>query len=536
MKKTTVLKQMIQSKDLAYLMEAHNGLSAKIAEEAGFQGIWGSGLSISAAMGVRDNNEASWTQVLETVEFMSDATTVPILLDGDTGYGNFNNMRRLVRKLEQRGVAGVCIEDKIFPKTNSFLRGEKQPLADIEEFSGKIKAGLDARTDDDFCIVARVEAFIAGWGLEEALRRAEAYRNAGATAILMHSKKSTPDDIFSFMKEWGDRCPVVIVPTKYYSTPTEEFKKRGISTAIWANHLMRSSVKAMQETAKQIFIDENLMNVEDNIVPVKEVFRLQNDQELAEAEKLYFHKNGEKKAIILAASRGKELGELTANKPKALLNVNGQPILKQTIDKLRNFGVEEINVVRGYKKESFPELGCNYIDNDDYSKTGELASLFKAKDHIDGNLTIGYGDIIFKSYILNMMEESPRDITIVVDSKMSNRDSQYVGDFVFCNRENTKIFGEESALVLKTKLQQRDESEETPHGEWIGLVRTSAKGSEILKTALMDLSQKNGFGEMKMGDMINYLIEKDIEIGVSYIEGNWMDVDNFKDYEKIQVF
>ena len=92
---------------------------------------------------------------------MSDATTVPILLDGDTGYGNFNNMRRLVKKLEQRGVAGVCIEDKIFPKTNSFLRGEKQPLADIEEFSGKIKAGLDARTDDDFCIVARVEAFIS---------------------------------------------------------------------------------------------------------------------------------------------------------------------------------------------------------------------------------------------------------------------------------------------------------------------------------------------------------------------------------------
>ncbi len=139
-KKTTQLKNMLQSPELEFLMEAHNGLSAKIVEEAGFKGVWASGLSMSAAMGVRDNNEASWTQVLEVVEFMSDATTIPILIDGDTGYGNFNNMRRLVKKLEQRNIAGVCVEDKLFPKTNSFIRGDQQPLADIEEFSGKIKA------------------------------------------------------------------------------------------------------------------------------------------------------------------------------------------------------------------------------------------------------------------------------------------------------------------------------------------------------------------------------------------------------------
>src|SRR5262250_729387 len=128
--KTQQFKRLLQSGRLEFLMEAHNGLSARIVEESGFKGIWASGLSVSAALGVRDNNEASWTQVLEVLEFMSDATSVPILLDGDTGYGNFNSMRRLVRKLEQRGVAGVCIEDKIFPKTNSFIRGTAQPLAD----------------------------------------------------------------------------------------------------------------------------------------------------------------------------------------------------------------------------------------------------------------------------------------------------------------------------------------------------------------------------------------------------------------------
>src|SRR5713226_516500 len=131
---TTKLRNLIMRSELSFLMEAHSGLSAKIAEEAGFEGIWASGLSISAMLGLRDNNEASWTQVLEVAEFMSDATGVPILVDGDTGYGNFNSVRRLVRKLEQRGIAGVCIEDKLFPKSNSFVRGTSQPLADIDEF------------------------------------------------------------------------------------------------------------------------------------------------------------------------------------------------------------------------------------------------------------------------------------------------------------------------------------------------------------------------------------------------------------------
>src|SRR5437868_2396632 len=143
------LRRELLSPTLSFLMEAHSGLSAKIVEEAGFAGVWASGLSISAMLGLRDNNEASWTQVLDVAEFMNDASRLPILLDGDTGYGNFNSVRRLVRKLEQRGIAGVCIEDKLFPKSNSFVRGTSQPLADIEEFCGKIRAGKDSQSDED---------------------------------------------------------------------------------------------------------------------------------------------------------------------------------------------------------------------------------------------------------------------------------------------------------------------------------------------------------------------------------------------------
>lgn len=288
--KTTQLKQMLQSDQLEFIMEAHNGMSGKIVEEAGFKGIWGSGLTISASLGVRDNNEASWTQVLDVIEYISDATTIPILLDADTGYGNFNNVRRLVRKLEQRNVGGMCIEDKLFPKTNSFINSEQQPLAGIEEFAGKIKAAKDTQEDPDFCVVARVEALIAGWELGEALKRAEAYYLAGADAILMHSKKTTAEQILDFMREWRDTCPVVIVPTTYFDTPTSAFEEAGVSLVIWANHLMRASIKAMQQTAAQIYQEQSLRSIEGQVVPVKEIFRLQDAAELKEAEKKYLPK------------------------------------------------------------------------------------------------------------------------------------------------------------------------------------------------------------------------------------------------------
>lgn len=285
--KATQLRNLLRSDKLEFLMEAHNGLSSRIVEEAGFKGVWASGLSMSAAMGVRDNNEASWTQVLEVLEFMSDATAIPILLDGDTGYGNFNNARRLVRKLEQRGIAGVCLEDKLFPKTNSFISGEQQPLADMGEFCGKLKAAKDTQEDPDFCVVARTEAFITGWDVGEALRRAEAYRQAGADAILVHSKKTGPEDVVAFMKEWENRCPIVIVPTTYYSTPSSLFEEIGISLAIWANHVLRGSIAAMQATAAQIFRERSLAGVEPKIVSVAEIFRLQGADELKQAEKRY---------------------------------------------------------------------------------------------------------------------------------------------------------------------------------------------------------------------------------------------------------
>lgn len=527
MKKSTQLKRMIHSDELEFIMEAHNGLSAKIVEEAGFKGIWGSGLSISAAMGVRDNNEASWSQVLDVVEFMSDATTIPILLDGDTGYGNFNNMRRLVKKLEQRNVAGVCIEDKLFPKTNSFINGEAQPLADMDEFCGKIKAAKDTQLDEDFVVVARLEAFISGWGLGEALKRAEAYRLAGADAILCHSKKNTLADIEAFMKEWDNRHPVIIVPTKYYAVPTERYRDLKISLAIWANHNIRTSITAMQKTTRQIFMDQSLINVEDKVASVNEVFRLQGADELEAAEDKYLPATGQNiNNIILAASQG-NLGELTKESPKTLIKINGKSLLETQVDIFNQTGIKDITVVRGFGKEKIKLSNIKNVDNDEFASTKELYSLFLAKDHIKEHTIVSYGDILFKSYILNDLIHENDPITMIIDADCDK--SKPFTDYVQTSESYSKLLYAQNNKVEFKKMSTDLEISDI-HGEFIGLWKVNAQGAKIVKEALQKLSQHKDFRQMTCIDLFNE-IAKTQKIAVCYIKGSWIDVDSLFDLQ-----
>jgi len=284
--KFSALRSLIESPELTFLMEAHNGLSAKITEEAGFAGIWASGLTISASLGLRDNNEASWSQVLDVVEFINDATTLPVLLDGDTGYGNFNTFRLLVRKLCRHGIAGVCIEDKVFPKANSFI-DKAQELVRPDEFAGKIRAARDTQTNDDFVLVARTEALICGESVSSALRRADQYAAAGADAILIHSKKPTAVEVLEFARLWSGEKPLIIVPTKYPDTPTDLFRDAGISTVIWANHNLRASITAMRDVSRRIHAMQSLHGVEGRIAGVDDIFQLVDNAELEAAENIY---------------------------------------------------------------------------------------------------------------------------------------------------------------------------------------------------------------------------------------------------------
>ena len=276
--KFRLLKTALKSDDLTFIMEAHNGISAKIVEKIGFKAIWASGLAISTAFGIRDRNEASWTQVMEVVEFMSDGTSIPILLDGDTGYGDANNVARLVRKLCQRDIAGLCIEDKAFPKRNSLLDA-RQSLVSVADFVAKISAAKDAQTDPDFSIVSRIEVLIAGGSMQEALDRAAAYHEAGTNAIVIHSKKSNAEEIQTFCKAWNNTCPVIVIPTKYYTTPTQLFRDLGISAVIWANHGIRASISAIADVYRQIYNTETIAGVEHCIAKLGDIFELTEEHE-----------------------------------------------------------------------------------------------------------------------------------------------------------------------------------------------------------------------------------------------------------------
>jgi phosphoenolpyruvate phosphomutase len=529
MKKTSQLREILKSLQTEFIMEAHNGLAARIVEEAGFRGIWGSGLALSAQHAVRDNNELSWTQVVETLEFMSDATTIPILLDGDTGYGDFNNMRRLVRKLEQRDIAGVCIEDKLFPKTNSFIQGEKQELEDIETFCGKIQAGKDAQRDDDFCIVARVEALIAGWGLDEALKRGEAYRRAGADAILIHSKQKSADEVLAFAREWDNRCPLVIVPTKYYTTPTEVFREHGIALVIWANHLVRSAISAMQATARTVFETESLVEVEGRVASVSEIFRLQGADELLEAEKRYARASGrETTAIVLAASRGRDLDELTQDRPKAMIPVGGTTVLRRMVDRFKKSGINDITVVGGYRADAIDVRGVNVVVNEDWETTDELGSLACALESLSEDTLLIYGDLLFRGYILDNLLERDDPLVAVVDSAPANDGS--VSDLAWCSSPDNR-----SLYRQKVELERVGASGDVgrgPDGCWVGMMRITGEGRAQLLEAMEQLRAEPGFETLGVPDLINRLVANGHAPQVQYISGHWMDINDVHDLSR----
>jgi phosphoenolpyruvate phosphomutase len=519
-----LLRQAIEAPQLSFLMEAHSGLSAKIVEEAGFRGIWASGLTISASLGLRDSNEASWTQVLDLLEYMSDATTLPILVDGDTGYGNFNNVRRLVRKLGERNIAGVCIEDKLFPKTNSFI-GEGQPLAEIAEFCGRIKAGKDSQTSDDFVIVARVEALISSSGMDEALRRAEAYHAAGADAILIHSKKPDAAEVFEFCSRWENRAPLVIVPTTYYATPTDLFRQAGVSTVIWANHLMRSSITAMRETARRIHEDQSLSEVEGRVASLKDIFRLVGNAELQEAERRYLPELPRRRAVVLAASSG-DLGELTRDQPKCMIDVRGRSVLQRLVATFADSGVRDVTVVRGYRKEAVTVRGIKTVDNDRYAETGEAFSLAQAGQVLDGELVVAYGDVLFRNYILESLLSSHADVVLAVDALNRSDATARVRDLVVADHPYSGDYLDDAPVHLQRMSHELGGV--APSGEWMGLARFTALGTQWLCEEIAALATEGAMETADMPLLISRIAEKH-PVRVKYFTGHWMDVDTLTD-------
>jgi phosphoenolpyruvate phosphomutase len=261
------LRDLLSGPGVARLMGAHDALGAIVAERAGFDGIWASGLELAASRGVPDAGVIAMADQLAAASSMTAAVSVPVLADCDTGYGDVGGT---VRAFEAAGVGGVCVEDKRWPKLNSFAEGP-QDLVPIEEFARAIAEAKAMQRTERFVLVARTEALVAGHGPREALARARAYADAGADAVLLHSKERHPDALFDVIGGWDRPAALVVVPTTYYTTTAAELERLGVRVVIYANQGLRSALRAMERTCAEILRTGSSSSVEAQIASVASV-------------------------------------------------------------------------------------------------------------------------------------------------------------------------------------------------------------------------------------------------------------------------
>ena len=275
MLKSEILREKIESQSLVRVVGAFDALSAKLVEVHDFDAVWAGSFAISATHALPDASILTMTEFLGATSSMSDSCNLPVIADCDTGFGGPSNVSHTVKKFEKAGVAAVCIEDKTFPKQNSFLKNGNQTLLSEKDFVAKIIAAREAKSDPSFMIIARTEALIAESGMKEALNRAAAYEKAGADAILIHSNKKTPDEIFQFCDSWNGNVPLVAIPTSYGNVTTKELIDHRIKMIIYANQTLRVSHIYVSKLLEELKNSDSLSQISCEMSSMEDIFKMQ---------------------------------------------------------------------------------------------------------------------------------------------------------------------------------------------------------------------------------------------------------------------
>lgn len=280
------LRELIRSNKLIKVLEAHNPLSALIAENVRvvrdnntvkYDAVWSSSLTDSTAKGKPDIEAVDMTSRINVINDIFEVTTLPMIVDADTG-GKTEHFEFTVKTLERTGVSAVVIEDKTGLKKNSLFGTDVTQTQDtIENFCSKIRSGKLAQRGDDFMIIARVESLILDAGMEDALKRAHAYVSAGADGVMIHSRKKQPDEIIEFMKLFRSKdnvTPIVVVPTSFNSVYLEEFEAMGVNIVIYANHMLRAAYPAMVKVAENILRSGRSLEAEPDCLSINEILEM----------------------------------------------------------------------------------------------------------------------------------------------------------------------------------------------------------------------------------------------------------------------
>ncbi len=267
-------RSVVARQGIVRVAGAHDALGGVLAEQAGFDAVWSSSLEVSAARCLPDASILTMTEYLEAAANIQKALGIPVVADCDTGYGNALNVTHMVHEYEAAGITAVCMEDKLFPKLNSFAEGD-QTLLSTHDFAHKIATAKRAQRTAELFVIARTEALISGLSVDEALSRCHAYADAGADAVLIHSKAADNAQVVEFLNRWEHRSPVVIVPTTYPDWHVDDVAKAGVSVVIYANQGLRATVSALRDTYSSIISHGDSVSLEGEIASVKEVFALQ---------------------------------------------------------------------------------------------------------------------------------------------------------------------------------------------------------------------------------------------------------------------
>jgi phosphoenolpyruvate phosphomutase len=551
MEKARQLRERLRRPGAVVAVGAHDALSARLIERAGFDAVWASGFAISAAQfALPDANVITMTESLEVIRQMIRATNIPLIADVDNGYGNAVNVMRTVLEYEAAGVAAISLEDNIFPKRCSFYSGVQRELVSVEEHCGKIRAAKQAQRFADFMVISRTETLIAGWGMEEALQRAHAYADAGADAILIHSKAPTAAEVMEFARRWSRDVPLVVVPTTYASTPLQAMEAAGFKIVIFANHPVRAAITAMKQTLAELRRDGVASRLDPHIATLDEVYDLVGVSELKTVEEEFLPVGAEDvRAIILAAGFEPGLLPLIEDRPKALLDIKGKSILERQVEALNACNIKEIAVVRGYQKDKFTLPNIRYYDNAHYEKSSELASLFCAESELRGRCLVLYGDILFDRSVLEKLLQSDKDISLVVDRAWYDQhthaqpgDAPPKPDLVQLRDppEQGYRFLPSTADTTVVRIGQQHPSEDA-HGEFVGMAMFSPKGTELLRQAYQravsgyrggPFHEAPSLEQAALTDMLQELIDHQQDVYAVNIYKGWMEVDTFEDYQR----
>ena len=284
MSRSDILRNELESKSILKVGGAFDAMSAKLVENSGFDAIWAGSFGISATHALPDASILTMTEFLNVASNMEDACDIPIIADCDTGFGGPSNVSHMVKKYEKTGVAAVCIEDKTFPKQNSFLENSKQELLPEKEFVAKIIAAKEAKENSNFMIIGRTEALISGLGMKEAIKRANAYEKAGADAILIHSKQDSPEEIFEFSESWGGTLPLVVVPTSFPTVKLDELISHKIKMVIYANQTLRATHAIISKVLEQLKNSASINDLSIDMTSMQEIFQLQETYNIKKQE------------------------------------------------------------------------------------------------------------------------------------------------------------------------------------------------------------------------------------------------------------